>query len=87
MIVAVALVSNSWVMASQELIDRLEAIHHEVDCSQFAVDTGSINDSMKDLSNRYSSFWRVGPLGVSLKIRTRWLVGPVDTFKMVSEVG
>ena len=56
MIVAVALVSNSWVMASQELIDRLEAIHHEGECSQFAVDTGSINDSMKDLPNRYMLF-------------------------------
>jgi hypothetical protein len=55
-IVAVALISNSWVMASQELIDRLEAIHHEVECFQFAVDTDLTNDSMKDLSNRYMLF-------------------------------
>ena len=56
MIVAVALLSNSWVMASQELIDRLEAIHRQVDCFQFAVDTGSTNDTMKDLPNRYMLF-------------------------------
>ena len=56
MIVAVALLSNSWVMASQELIDRLEDIHHEVDCFQFAVDTGLTNDSTKDLPNQYMLF-------------------------------
>ena len=55
-IVVVALISNSWVMASQELIDRLEVIHRQVDCFQFAVDTGLKNDSMKDLPNQYMLF-------------------------------
>lgn len=53
MLVAVALISDSWVMASQELIDRLEVIHRDIDCFQFAVDTDSTNGSMRDLSNRY----------------------------------
>ena len=56
MLVAVALFSSSWVMASQELIDRLEVIYRDVDCVQFAVDTDLKNDSMKDLSNRYMLF-------------------------------
>ena len=56
MLVAAALISNSWVMASQELIDRLEVIYRDVDCVQFAVDTDSTNDSIKDLSNRYMLF-------------------------------
>jgi len=55
-VIAVALISNSSVMASQELIDRLEVIHRDVDCVQFAVDTDLTNDSMKDLSNRYMLF-------------------------------
>ncbi len=55
-VVAFALISNSWVMASQELIDRLEVIYRDVDCVQFAVDTDLTNDSMKDLSNRYMLF-------------------------------
>ena len=55
-VVTVALISNSWVMASQELIDRLEVIYRDVDCVQFAVDTDLKNDSMKDLSNRYMLF-------------------------------
>ena len=56
MLVAVALFSSSWVMASQELIDRLEVIYRDVDCVQFAVDTDLKNDAMKDLSNRYMLF-------------------------------
>ncbi len=56
MIVPVALISNSWVMASQGLIDRLEAIHRQVDCFQFAVDTGFTNDSMKDFPKQYMLF-------------------------------
>lgn len=55
-IVVVALGSNSWVMASQELIDRIEVIHHEVDCAQFAVDAGFTAGSMEDLPNRYMLF-------------------------------
>ena len=55
-IVAVALLSNSWVMASHESIDRLEAIHRQVDCFQCAVDTGLTNDSMKNFPNQYMLF-------------------------------
>ena len=43
-------------MASQEFIDRLEAIYRQVDCFQFAVDTGLTNDSMKNLPNQYMLF-------------------------------
>ena len=43
-------------MAAQELIDRLEDIHRQVDCFQFAVDTGLTNDSTKDLPNQYMLF-------------------------------
>ena len=45
-----------WVSASQELIDGLEVIHREVDCLQFFSDTGSTNDSINDLPNRYMLF-------------------------------
>ena len=55
-VVAGASFSNSWVLASQQLIGGLEIIHREVDRFQFAFDTGSTNDSMNDLPNRYMLF-------------------------------
>jgi hypothetical protein len=55
-ITAVALVCNSWVMASQELVNRVEEISSEVDCLRFASRVDSTNKSINDLPDRYMLF-------------------------------
>lgn len=55
-ITAVALVCNSWVMASQELVNRVEEISSEVDCLRFASRVDSTSKSINDLPDRYMLF-------------------------------